>query len=134
MMQDDENKKSDMVCIVPAHPGWFVGLFVDRHGESGEGFVYDPIVAWEMTRERNWYHEPSGRSGTFVHYNVMPITCEGLIDDDTQGGNWLIKRPDGRLDIPLNRTFETEAQAIAYFRKQIDAAAAQAARLKKEMA
>ena len=124
MMQDDQHKKSNMVCIVPAHPGWFVGLFVDRHGEHEAGFVYDPIIAWEVKRERSFYHRISGRSGTFVHCIVMPITCEGLIDDDTQGGNWVIKRPDGTLDSPGDRTFETEAQAIAYFRERVDAAAA----------
>jgi hypothetical protein len=133
MMQDDENKKSNLVCIVPALPGWFVGLFVDRRGEDGEGFVYDPIIAWELKRERSFYHQLSGRSGTFVHCTVTPITCEGCIEDDTQDGNWAIKRPDGSFDIPGDRAFETEAQAIAYFRERIDDDAARAAaKLKNE--
>jgi hypothetical protein len=132
MMQDDEHKKSNMVCIVPAHPGWFVAFFVDGNGEDDD-FVYDPIIAWELGRQRDCYRDQSGRSGTFVYCFVRPITCDGLVDDDAQGGNWVIKRPDGILDSPGNRTFETEAQAKAYFRKRIDVDAARA-KLEKKMA
>jgi hypothetical protein len=112
MIPDDENKESRLVTIIAAEPGWFVAVFIEAVETSAACFVYDPIIAWEIRRERGRYHHSTGFPGTFVHCDVYPITVAERVDTGADGQPKLIKRPDGRYEAVGDCVFESEQDAI----------------------
>lgn len=108
--------KDVVVSVVPATPGWYVGFLVKAGKEGGESwdafFSFDPIIAWEIERHDTPYHPKAGRipGESFVTHSVQPITLDGSMNNDVD--TWVIKRPDGRIEIPHDATCENEADAI----------------------
>ena len=97
--------------VIPALPGWYVAVLIEGDEGHGDELVFDPIVAWEVERYEEPYHQIAKRppGEMCVTHGVIPITLEG----DPSGANpWAIKTPDGKLDIPGDRVVDTEADCI----------------------
>jgi hypothetical protein len=113
-------RRSREVTIVPATPDWNVAILISgsENKETGEKqpsyFALDPIIAWQIVRDERPYHPDAQCSPgeTCVTGDVTPITTEGL---SCESNPWAIKRPDGKFEIPYDRTIENEAEAIEYF-------------------
>jgi hypothetical protein len=111
-------KKTIERTVIKADPGWFVAVFVKEGEHQGETwdayFALDPIIAWEIERREGEYHPSAKQFGEpCISHEVTPITIEGNTRHCTN--DWAIKRPDGRFDIPYDRSFEFERDVIAYF-------------------
>jgi hypothetical protein len=104
-------QEGSSTTIIPAAPGWFVALYISESTDD-DHLELEPIIAWEIDRSVNEY--ASGK-GTFVFHEVMALTSMG--NTETQGNIWAYKQPDGRFDIPHDRSFDTEKEAMQYMRK-----------------
>jgi hypothetical protein len=73
--------------IIPAAPGWYVTyLLPGEDGWADDSLCHDPIIAWEIGRERRY---------SYIARIVTPITVSGNPDQTTP---WAIKKPDGTFD------------------------------------
>jgi hypothetical protein len=107
-----EDEKSTYT-IIPATPGWEFAVFC---GEPAI-LLYEPIIAWEIERHERPYDPVARRYGEMcVNRFATPIMASG--DDDNIGNLWAIKRPDGKFELPFDRTIDTEDALLTYFVEQ----------------
>lgn len=107
--------------LIPATPGWSIAFFIaaGTHGGEtwGDSLLLEPIIAWAIDYEvnpdlGNWH-------------DVTPVTIEGT----THIGEWAIKRPDGKFQIPDDTTLDDESAAIAHLKE----AAAKADKIREKL-
>jgi hypothetical protein len=100
--------------VIPALPQWYVAVyFAESHS-----FGLDPIVAWEIERERRPYHHSVGRPGEcWINHQAMPITLDGSWNEG-RWNIWAVKTPDGKFDFVGDRTFEREAEALEFAKEE----------------
>jgi hypothetical protein len=115
MSYDTHDEKNVVFAIIPAEPGWSVALFISAGCGQPAAFMFDPIIAWEIHRWETEYRWPAKRAPgeRCVHRDVQPITCDPSFDENI-ANHWGIRRPDGKIEFPYDRSFDNEADALAY--------------------
>jgi hypothetical protein len=112
------------LTVVPAAPGWYVAQLIEGGISGGitldDRLALDPIVAWEIKRDETPYSPRSARHGeTCVLHTVEPLTIDGNMLHLFPSSMWAVKSPDGKFQIPLDGTFDTEAELIAHFKGEL---------------
>lgn len=100
------------MTILPAIPGYSVLFMHAGMADKIEPYQLHPVVAWRVITM-----EGKGRSmnGDIWSY-AEPLTPVGELADD-----YMIVRPDGCVEHPLNGTYESVADAIEHYRKDYEA-------------
>jgi hypothetical protein len=97
--------------IISAVSGWHVAIFVPGDDCHADSLDLQPIIAWEIERYE--------RDDKYVTHWVMPLTIHGnMIDDCTN--HWAIKRPDGKLEILMDSTYDDEADLMVELKRLHD--------------
>jgi hypothetical protein len=108
-----------MNTIIPAAPGWYVALFVPAN-EHGPAWLSDhPIVAWDIERSDGPIRGQPGERWSYRE--ATPVLLDG--DFHRYGNQRAIKAPDGKYYTADGPTLSNEAEAIAYFTEEQEAAA-----------
>jgi hypothetical protein len=105
--EEDDDIETIVRSVIPAQPGWFLGLLVDDDKAS---FDYMEVIAWDIQVEYR-------KSGPFRV--VYPITadCDRYFEHSK---NWLLKSPTGILFRPGDQRFRSEQDAIEELAKRQD--------------
>ena len=105
------------ITIIPAQAGWFVFRL---YGDGS--FGYDPIVAWEVessawdNRRQTSTPLDSPSKDKVISHVFAPLTIMGQINYDTP---WVIKRPDGIFEEPVDREqFADETAAMEFLKAE----------------
>jgi hypothetical protein len=78
--QEHKMSKDVSRTIVSAAPGWYVATLcpvVSLEGPDDFDFVYDPIVAWQITREENRIPQSAG-AADHAFWHAIKRRQEGL--------------------------------------------------------
>jgi hypothetical protein len=110
--------------VIPALPGWHVGrlALAGTDEESGESWpdhlFYEPIIAWEIEHYIRDY--PRGvrapRGERKVSRSVLPLTFDGCPDE--YDNPYVVKRSDGKYEMPLEGVFDSETKVIEYMKEE----------------
>jgi hypothetical protein len=95
--------------IIPAQPNWFVAWPWKEDGK--QGVALDAIIAWLIVHSVSDYHAKASPVEKVVTAHAYPITSEDVLDD----GEWCLKDPGGHFLIANERTFDNEADLLAYW-------------------
>lgn len=101
---------------VAANPGWLVALYLP----GDDAFEFHVVIGWIVERFSRPFHRSAGRDPDemCVSTHTVPLLCG--IDLDQISNHWAVKEPyAGRYEFPEDRSFGTEADALAYCREQL---------------
>jgi hypothetical protein len=105
--------------IIPAEPGWmFVTPIGGREISTSRIFqniAEEPVVAWSVEQ----YTSLDGHGDRAVLYEIVfPVTTSrGERDDPRQGGDWMLRDPDG-VYRQNGSTYQSKSEVIAAFVRQ----------------
>jgi hypothetical protein len=97
--------------IIPAQPGWGVITLISGNEKYPPSLWEEQIIAWEIKA----YTDETYDGTPFRGRDVFPITTS---EQPADGGHWAFKRPDGKYDIPFDRSFDNDVEMLGWFLEQ----------------